>query len=122
MSDMAIAHDFAWWQAHLKRIDQEGITTKEYADREGLSARQLYDKRKEYKLRAARAQTTMTTQQARSSFVPLQVAADAGPVSCDQAVGCTLVLPSGIRLEMATLPSPTWLAALSSADLTGGRH
>ncbi len=122
MSDMAIARDFSWWQAHLKRIDQEGITTKEYADREGLSAQQLYSKRKEYKLRAARVQTAVATQPARSSFVPLQVAAGAGPVSCDQAVGCTLVLPSGIRLEMAALPSPTWLAALSSVDLAGGRR
>ncbi len=122
MSEMQVTRDRACWQAHLQRIDQEGITTKEYAEREGLSARRLYDKRKEYKLQAAKAQTTMAVaKQAYASFVPLQVVPGAGAVPCDHAVGCTLVLPSGIRLEMATLPSPTWLTALS-ADLAGGRR
>ncbi len=34
------------WAQHLAAIDAEGITTKVYADREGLSARQIYDRRK----------------------------------------------------------------------------
>ncbi len=32
------------------------------------------------------------------------------------AVNCTLILPSGLRLEMAALPAPAWLAALSPAN------
>ena len=34
------------WAQHLAAIDAEDITTKAYADREDLSARQIYDRRK----------------------------------------------------------------------------
>lgn len=119
MPALQIKRDRAWWQAHLQRIDQEGIATKDYAEREGLSARQLYDKRKAFKLQAARTQTTRTvTKSARASFVALQVVPDAGTERSDHALGCTLVLPAGVRLEMVALPSPQWLAALS-VDLAG---
>lgn len=122
MSAIPIKHDRAWWQAHLRRIDREGITTQAYAEREGLSARQIYDKRKELKLASATAQDTMrVAKQAGASFVALQVAPGASTAPCQYAARCTLVLPSGVRLEMADLPSPQWLTALS-ADLTGARR
>jgi len=39
------------------------------------------------------------------------------PLACvahhHQPTNCTLILPGGIRLQMSTLPPPTWLAALS---------
>lgn len=114
MSATPTRHAPAWWQAHLQRIDQEGIGTKAYAEREGLSARQLYDKRKEFKLRAARANTTRRSAQPGTQFVPVQVVPEVEPDPAQHAGGCTLILPGGIRLEMAALPSPAWLIALSA--------
>ena len=47
-----------------------------------------------------------------AKFVALRVA----PAVTEAANGpCTLVLGSGLRLEMAALPSPAWLLALDLA-------
>jgi hypothetical protein len=31
-----VSNNRDWWRAHLQRIEAEGLTTKAYADREGL--------------------------------------------------------------------------------------
>ncbi len=114
MSATRSSHSRSWWQAHLQRIEQEGIGTKAYAQREGLSARQLYDKRKEFKLRAAREQTVSGSVRFGGQFVPVKVVPEATPASARHGTICTVVLLGGIRMEMASLPDPAWLAALSA--------
>jgi len=42
-------------------------------------------------------------------FVPVQLSA------ASEAVRCTLVMAPGVRLELAQLPAPEWLAALGAA-------
>lgn len=37
------------------------------------------------------------------------------PMAEATPAGCTLMLGAGMRLEMATLPTPEWLAALGRA-------
>jgi hypothetical protein len=51
------------------------------------------------------------------TFVALRIAE---PVIGQHSINCTLVLQSGMRLEMSGLPAPTWLAALGCA-LQGAR-
>ena len=51
-----------------------------------------------------------------AKFVALRVV----DAAAGAATPCTLVLASGLRLEMAALPSPAWLLALDQAQ-TGAR-
>lgn len=97
-----------FWMAHVAAIKQEGISTVAYAKRHGLAVKSLY--RWQRKLRA----TSATPAQAPPSgaFVALRVAA---PLVTPPAGSCTLVLDTGMRLEMPALPAPAWLAALVGA-------
>lgn len=99
-----------FWLSHLSAIEAEGITTKAYAEREGLSAQALYQWRKRLVAggRPSRAK--------RSGFVPIHI-----EPSMAAGAGCTVVIDSGLRLECAALPSVDWLAALSAAVRERGR-
>lgn len=109
------------WRAHLLRIEQEQLTTKAYADREGLSAAVLYHWRKVFKAearRALRAPEGAAQAGPQGSFVALTVT-DVRVRDVRQPVppvGCRLTLPAGLQLEMVELPAPQWLARLA-ADL-----
>lgn len=97
-----------YWSAHLVAIESEGITTKAYAQREGLSATSLYYWRKRFKAEATGGVSTSR------QLVPVQVGSASAPV-----LACTLTLAPGVHLDLPQLPDPHWLAALMSA--TGGR-
>ncbi len=94
-----------YWLSHLAAIEAEGITTKAYAQREGLSVGALYQWRK----RLA-AGSRPSPARAVGGFVPVRVASRP-----TEAIGCTVVLEPGLRLECAALPGVDWLAALSVA-------
>ena len=99
-----------FWLSHLSAIEAEGITTKAYAQREGLSPQALYQWRK-------RLITGHRPEQARpGGFVPIQVEPAVVP-----RVGCTVVIDSGVRLECAALPNVEWLAALATQLSGRGR-
>ena len=93
-----------WW-SHLSAIEAEGITTKAYAEREGLSPQALYQWRK--RLAAGRRPSPARTV---GGFVPVRVVSRP-----TEAIGCTVVIEPGLRLECAALPGVDWLAALSAA-------
>lgn len=97
--------DKQFWAGHVAAIEREGISASAYARREGVSVAAIYYW--QHKLRSAAAGVSKPAR----SFVQLCVA-ESGPRS-QQA--CTLVLASGMRLEMASLPSPEWLADLVRA-------
>ena len=100
----------AFWLGHVAAIRREGISTNAYAKRHGIAVKRLY-----YWQRKAAAASVGAIQ--ASAFVALRVGSAVGvPVP----VNCTVVLVSGVRLEMATPPSPEWLAALDHA--TQGAH
>ena len=103
----------AYWEAHLKAIETEGIDTKAYAKREGLAVSSLYYWRRRLKLQNAGQSMSATTpldRPAERLFVP--VAIGDTPV---QTSRCLLILASGVRLELPSLPSPQWLAQVSQA-------
>lgn len=91
-----------FWKRHVAAIGQEGVAVTVYAKRHGLSLASLYYWRQ--KLMAADGVAPLS---ATGKFVAVRIA--------DTALSsgaCTLVLPSGLRLEMSALPAPAWLAAL----------
>lgn len=98
-----------WW-SHLSAIEAEGITTKAYAEREGLSPQALYQWRKRLVAGGRRSCAKL------GGFVPIQI-----EPSMAAHAGCTVVIDTGLRLECATLPAVDWLAALSAALRERGR-
>lgn len=100
-----------FWTEHVTAAKREGGSTRAYAKRHGLSVAALYYWQR--KLKSATPAEPVKV----SKFVALRVA-DTGVTQRSSA--CTLVMPSGMRLEMAALPSPQWLAAL--ADAAKGVH
>ena len=106
MSDRA-----QFWLSHLAAIEAEGITTKAYGEREGLSVAALYQWRKRFAAggRASRAQAVGGFVSVRPTSQP------------SEPGGCTMVIDQLLRLECAALPSVGWLAALSAALRERGR-
>lgn len=94
------------WEAHVAAIEREAISVSTYAEREGVSAASIYYWRQKLRGPVKAAKPAPTP----SAFVQLRVAEPAGVSG-----GCTLVLSSGMRLEMSGLPSPEWLASLARA-------
>ena len=92
-----------FWKKHIAAIRQEGVAVTVYAKRHGLSLASLYYWRQ--KLVAVDGKAA-----APAKFVAVRIAEAAPPSGL-----CTLILPSGLRLEMAVLPAPAWLAALEQS-------
>lgn len=106
---MKMSMDF--WTGHVTAAKGEGGSARAYAKRHGLSLPALY-----YWQRKLRSVTPAVPVKV-SKFVALRVADTA---ATQRSCACTLVMPSGMRLEMLALPSPQWLATL--ADATRGAH
>lgn len=97
----------AYWQKHVAAIEREGLSTSAYAKQHGLAVNRLYY----WQRKAAGFAVPGTTKEA-APFIALRVASTVSA----STTHCTLILPSGLRLEMAALPAPAWLAALSYAS------
>ena len=89
-----------FWAAHVAAVKHEAISASAYARRHGLSIAALYYWQRKQKSNAEIIDT--------SKFVALRVTEQ-------RPCLCTLVLPSGLHLEMSALPAPEWLAALGRA-------
>ena len=98
---MKMGTDF--WVAHVSAVKLEATSASEYARRHGLSVTALY-----YWQRKLKSIGEMSEAGEASKFVALRVAAERPNL-------CTLVLTSGLKLEMSALPEPEWLAALGRA-------
>ena len=107
----------AWWESHLNAIDSEGIDAKTYAQREGLAVSNLYYWRRRIKaqihgpLQAAPRSTVALIAPPSHRFVPVTLATN-NERTIDRHV---LILGSGLRLELSSLPTPQWLAQVSQA-------
>lgn len=105
-----------YWSDHLAAIAAEGIQTRAYAEREGLSASALYYWRKRLKAAAAdSAIVSLAAPRAGGQFVPVQLS------DVFQPVRCSLTVAPGVRLELTQLPPPDWLAGLADAVARQGR-
>lgn len=100
--------DTEFWTSHVEACRREGCAASVYARRNGLTLASLYYWRRKLQLAAA----VNDGGGPAGKFVSLRVmdvaaGAPTGP--------CTLVLRSGLRLELAALPPPTWLLAFDQA-------
>jgi transposase len=100
----------AYWTGHLAAIEREGITTRAYAAREGLSVGALYQWRRELKSRVLSAASPAPPP---GGFVALTVPPMTG--STRDAVACRLRLGGAVTLELTSLPSAAWLASVVEA-------
>lgn len=97
--------DAEFWTSHVEALQREGVAVSVYARRHGLALASLYYWRRKLKMAADAGAAT-------SKFVALRLVSAAPAVA---AAACTLLLDSGVRLEMTALPSPSWLAAFEQA-------
>lgn len=100
-----------FWTAHVEACRREGTAVSGYARQHSLTLSSLYYWRK--KLTLAATVNEGGGSGPADKFVALRVL-DAAPVAA--TVACTLVLRSGLRLDLAELPSPSWLLALDLAE------
>ena len=100
--------DTEFWTSHVEALRREGDAVTVYARRHGLSLATLYYWRRKLKV----AVNAGAVGAATGKFVALRLVGAAAPVS---AAHCTLLLVSGLRVEMTALPSPAWLAAFEQA-------
>ena len=99
------------WAGHLGAIEAEGISTKAYAEREGVSAAALYGWRRRLKARQATGVRPVRS----GGFVAVQVREMGEPMPCRLRIG------AGATLELSQLPSAQWVAALCTALGERGR-
>jgi len=103
-----MAGDTEFWTSHDEACWREGAVASVYARQHGLTLAPLYYWRPKLMPTTVGDGACGTT----GKFVALPVAdAQASPANG----ACTLVLGSGLRLEMTALPSPDWLLALEQA-------
>jgi transposase-like protein len=93
-----------FWREHVTAIERNGWVSSEYARTHGLSVTALYYWRAKFRAMTAAADTS-------GKFVTVNVvpALAAAPSSA-----CALTI-GAVRMELGTLPTPEWLAALDAA-------
>jgi transposase-like protein len=97
------------WTAHVAAIKQESISARAYAQQHDISLASLYYWKRKLKALPGKPEVASP---AASKFVALRLpAATLAP----RSTSCTLILASGMRLEMPALPAPEWLAAVGRA-------
>lgn len=101
------------WAGHVAAIKTQGISISAYSRQHNLALSTLYYwQRKLQPATAGGAKVKLVAAtKPLSKFIALRVSApecEVQPIT----TGCTLVLNGAMRLEMAALPDPQWLAAL----------
>lgn len=108
-------HGQEFWQAHLASIEHEGISTADYARREGLVAQRLYAWRNRLKNEGVQVASPPSSHVVhRHRFVAVEIDA-----TTTNDASCTLKLGAGVELQLSCLPDAQWLAALVTATARG---
>lgn len=98
----------SYWKSHVAAVKREAIPVSAYAKCHGLSASALYY----WRSKLATAVAAPEDAPGIGKFIALRV----GDIAATPgSAGYMLIVGSGVRLEMPTLPAPEWLAALGRA-------
>ena len=106
------------WFGHVAAMNSCGQSAVSYAAEHDLPLRSLYQWRSKLKssqavARPARPLPVAMSDSKAQQFISLRVA----PEVVSRAIGhCSLVFGPSLRLEMASLPDPSWLRALAQGD------
>lgn len=98
---------------------REGVTLSDYAKTHGLVIRELYDAIAALRRNGQLAKPSR--KKARGRFVAVRVVPERTSSMANAGVSvplCRIVQPSGVMIECAQWPPPSWLASLApgSAD------
>ncbi len=105
-----------YWVKHVAGLALEGGSVPAYARAHGISADCLYYWRRKLGKKSLQLPSKVADHVNTNKFVALRVA---DTTTAAQRIGssgtgnCTLLIGNAIRLEMTTLPTPQWLAALA---------
>jgi hypothetical protein len=108
-----------YWSAHVGAVKAQAITTKAYAQKHGLVLSTLYYWQRRLKPTTptqTSAQTLRAPTTQPSKFVSLHVKTPDNYAVRPMMSNCTLVIGTGVRLEMSELPNPQWLATLAQCS------
>jgi hypothetical protein len=102
-------HPPAFWAEHVAAANRTDMSAAAYARRHGIAVKSLY-----YWKRKLRAEVVpiATAKPVGDKFVAVRMVE---PVVVPPSSGCTLIMTSGLRLEIPVLPAPEWLAAVGRA-------
>jgi hypothetical protein len=101
----------AFWEQHVNALRSSGQTSKDYARDHELSVHALGWWRRKLHPRLPKKSAGAAVAPKASKFVALKLT---GPMAT-QPLGVTVSLPGEVRLQMADLPPPTWLAEVIQA-------
>ena len=108
---VTIARGRAFWEQHVAALRSSGQTSKDYARDHELSMHALgYWRRKLHPALSKKSARAVVAPMA-SKFVALKVS---GPTAA-QPMGVTMSVAGEVRLQMAELPPPAWLAEVIQA-------
>ena len=111
----------AWWESHLNAIDCEGISVKAYARRVGIDESSLYYWRRRLRTQAQGLQQPPVHSSSVGALSPKRFVSLVVDTDRDASrTYHTLILGSGLRLELSSLPNPQWLAQVSQALIVQG--
>lgn len=104
---------------HVARCAASGLTCAEYARRENISLKNLYNvrTRARARLKLATNKKVLASKVQLENAVMFKPVRVSEPVGLDLSIRCVLLLTGGHRLEINRLPDPQWLLALSNAGL-----
>ena len=102
--------DTEFWTSHVEACRRSGAAASVYGRQHGLTLASLYYWRRKLKLAAAVGEGGGSGP--ATKFVALRVVDSAAVAATNP---CTLVLRSGLRLELTALPSTAWLLAFEQA-------
>ena len=117
-----------FWSEHVAAAKLSGLSGIAYAKCHSISVKGLYYWQNKLKPATPKPITQSKSAQA-SKFMALRVADLSGSgsglnsgshIDAQRLCQCSLLLPSGLRLELSALPDPVWLAEMSR--ISSGVH
>jgi hypothetical protein len=102
---------------HIARCAASGLSCAQYARRENIPLKRLYNARDRARsrLKMATGKKVLAPKVQVKNAVMFKPVRVSEPVGLDLSIRCVLQLMGGHRLEINRLPDPQWLLALSNA-------
>jgi hypothetical protein len=102
---------------HIARCAASGLSCAQYARRENIPLKRLYNARDRARsrIKTANGKKVLSLKEQVKKPVMFKPVRVSEPVELDLSIRCVLQLMGGHRLEINRLPDPQWLLALSNA-------